>query len=266
MEKKKHINAKEPLVSIITPLFNAEKFITHTIESVLAQTYVNWEMLIIDDASTDAGPIIAKNYEKKDIRIQLKSLRENQGAGICRNTGTEMAKGHYIAFLDSDDVWHPEKLNKQINLMLEQEQDVCYSSYQHIDQLGNPLQKRVKALPRLTYKKQLRNNYIGNLTGIYNAKKLGKIYSPKIKKRQDWALWLEAIKRSNKPAIGIQEDLAFYRVHEQSLSSNKFKLIPYNYHFYRKVQGFSALKSIAYLLVFFWEYFFKRPMYIEHLQ
>ena len=121
------------------------------------------------------------------------------------------------------------------------------------------------ALPSLSYQKQHTNNYIGNLTGIYHARSLGKIFSPNIRKRQDWAVWLEAIKKSGQVAVGIQEDLAFYRVRKGSMSSSKVKLVKYNFQFYRNYLKYSWGKSVVCLLRFFWEYFLVRPKYIKKL-
>jgi len=260
--KKEPINTT-PLVSIITPLFNAEKYIAQTLESVQQQNYTNWEHIIVNDASEDTSEEIVKNIAKKEPRVQLISLPENKGAAYCRNHATELAQGDYIAFLDSDDLWHPEKLTKQIGFMLSRDCEVSYTSYLHINEAGESLHKRIKALDQLTYKKQLRNNYIGNLTGIYRTSTLGKIIAPPIRKRQDWAVWLTAIKRSGKPALGLVEDLAYYRVREGSISSNKLALIPYNFKFYRSHLGYSWGGSVYRLFRFFWEYFVVRPKHIE---
>ena len=262
-EVKKEPTNTAPLVSIITPLFNAEKYIAQTLESVQQQSYENWEHIIVNDASEDASEEIAKNFADKHPRVQLISLPENKGAAYCRNHATELAQGDYIAFLDSDDLWHPEKLTKQIGFMLSHDCEVSYTSYLHINEAGESLHKRIKALDLLPYKKQLRNNYIGNLTGIYNARTLGKIIAPPIRKRQDWAVWLTAIKRSGKPALGLVEDLASYRVREGSISSNKLALIPYNFKFYRSHLGYSWGASVYRLFRFFWEYFVVRPKHIE---
>ncbi|PHS66840.1 MAG: glycosyl transferase [Flavobacterium sp.] len=253
------------LISIITPSFNSEKYISETIKSVQNQSYSNWELLIVDDASTDTTCLIAERYSKKDTRIQLTKNATNKGAAFCRNLATKLAKGTYIAFLDSDDLWHSNKLEKQINFMNKHQNGVSYTNYLHIDEEGNALAKRIKAMPSLSYKKQLKNNYIGNLTGIYNAEVLGKITAPNLRKRQDWAVWLEAIKCNKKPAIGLQEDLAFYRVHKKSMSSNKTSLLKYNYWFYNKHLGYSKIVSVFYLVQFLWEYFFVRPKYIQKL-
>ncbi|WP_290700118.1 glycosyltransferase family 2 protein [Lacinutrix sp.] len=244
------------LVSIITPLYNSEAFITETIKSVINQTHTNWEIILIDDCSTDNTINSVNNFISNNSNIKLLKNETNQGAAVSRNKGILAAKGDYIAFLDADDLWKPEKLEKQLAFMQNQNCEVCFSSYEQIDEAGKPLNKLVKALPVLTYKKYLKSNYIGNLTGIYNAKTLGKITSPNLRKRQDWLLWLNAIKASGKPAQSIQESLAFYRVRENSMSANKVELLKHNYWVYKKGLEFSTVKSLCYMLTFLWEHFF----------
>lgn len=264
--RKKLIDVKEgPIVSVIMPVYNASKFIGEAIESVLAQTCKNWELIIIDDASSDNSSQIIEEFSAADSRIIFEKLGINHGPDFCRNKATERAKGEYIAFLDSDDSWTPQKLEVQLNFMKEHNCAVSFTSYLHIDEKGNSLNKRIKAMVVLSYKKQFRNNYIGNLTGVYHAASLGKIMSPKIPKRQDWALWLEAIKRSGKPAEGIAQDLAFYRVRKGSVSSNKIGLLKHNFNFYKNHLGYSTLKSSYYMSRFLWEYFLVRPKFIEKL-
>ena len=244
------------LVSIITPLYNSEAFIGDTLQSILNQTYTNWELLLIDDGSIDNTIDIVNSIISKNKNITLIKNKTNRGAAISRNKGIVASKGDYIAFLDADDLWKPQKLEKQIIFMQDQDCDVCFSSYEQIDEYGKPLNKLVKALPVLSYKKYLKSNYIGNLTGIYNAKTLGKITSPNLRKRQDWLIWLSAIKASGKPAMSVQESLAFYRVRENSISSNKVELLKHNYWVYKRGLGFSTIKSIYSMLVFLWEHFF----------
>ena len=237
-------------------MFNSEAFISETISSVLSQTYQNWELLLIDDCSTDKTLDLVNKFIAVNNKIKLFKNELNQGAAISRNKGVEAAKGDYIAFLDADDVWKPNKLETQLAFMQTNNCDVCFSSYEHIDETGKPLNKLIKALPVLTYQKYLRSNYIGNLTGIYNAKNLGKITAPNLRKRQDWLVWLSAIKKSGKPAKGIRESLAYYRVRKDSMSSNKINLLKHNYWVYKKGLGFSTLKSIGYMLIFLNEHFF----------
>ncbi len=237
-------------------MFNSEAYISETINSVINQTHSNWELLLIDDASTDKTLEIVQPFLKVHSNISLIINEKNLGAAITRNKGIEAAKGDYIAFLDGDDVWKPNKLEKQLAFMETTHCDVCFSSYDLINEKGEPLNKTIKALQTLTYKKLLKSNYIGNLTGIYNAKALGKITSCNLRKRQDWSLWLTAIKKSGKAAKSIEESLAYYRVREASMSSNKFNLIQYNYWVYRKGLGFSVIKSIYYMTLFLFEHFF----------
>lgn len=253
------------LVSIITPTFNSEEYLGQTINSVLNQTYKNWELILVDDCSTDKTIELIKSYQKKHPNISLIKNTSNQGAGVARNKGINAAKGDFIAFLDADDLWKPNKLEVQINLMIKGNLDVCFSSYDLIDEEGSELFKRVNALPELTYNKLLKSNYVGNLTGVYNCKTLGKISSTKLRKRQDWILWLEAIKKSNKPAIGIQEPLAFYRVRKNSMSSNKLNLIRYNFLVYYEGLGFSMIKSTIYFIIFLFEHFFIKSRQIINL-
>ena len=146
--------------------------------------------------------------------------------------------------------------------MLTQNCDVSFSSYKQINEAGQSLNKLVKALPQLSYKKYLKTNYIGNLTGMYNAKALGKITAPNLRKRQDWLLWLSAIKKSGKPALGVQEPLAYYRVRSNSISSNKLELLKHNYWVYKKGLGFSTIKSIYRMVIFIYEHFFVKSRLI----
>ena len=255
----------KPLVSVITPTFNSQEFLKQTIESIVHQSYKNWELILVDDASSDDTLNIINKYVSGNTNIRFIKNKANSGAGVARNKGILDAKGGFIAFLDADDLWKPNKLEVQINYMLKNNLDVSFSSYDLIDEEGNKLNKRVNALPELTYTKLLRSNYLGNLTGMYSCKNLGKIQSPDLRKRQDWLLWLEAIKKSKKPAVGIQESLAYYRVRKNSISSNKFDLIKYNFLVYYKGLGFSLFKSAGYFLLFLYEHFFVKSRQISNL-
>ena len=252
----------KPLVSIITPLYNSDAFIEDTINSILSQTYTNWELFLIDDFSTDSTMQIANTFANTYPNIIVLKNKTNCGAAVSRNKGINAAKGNFIAFLDADDLWKPNKLEVQVKFMLTNNCEVSYSSYEQIDETGRPLNKLVKALPRLTYNKYLKTNYIGNLTGMYNAKTLGKITAPNLRKRQDWLLWLSAIKKSSKPALGIQESLAYYRIRPDSISSNKLALLKYNYWVYKKGLGFSTLKSLYRMLIFVREQLFVKSKLI----
>lgn len=253
-------------ISIITPTYNSQNFIKETVNSVINQTYKNWELIVIDDASNDNTIKIVNQFIKTNPNICLLQNKQNSGAAITRNRGIEAAKGDLIAFLDADDLWKPEKLEKQVAFMSANDCDVCFSSYDLMNEDGIRLNKQIKALSILTYKKLLRSNYIGNLTGIYNAKSLGKITAPNLRKRQDWLIWLEAVKKSGKPVLGIEESLAIYRVRESSISSNKLNLVKYNYWVYKKGLGFSTIKSVYSLIVFLFEHFFVKSKQKTNLQ
>jgi len=244
-------------------MFNNETVIKETINSVINQTYPYWELLIIDDYSSDKSVEIVKEYSKADSRIKLFQHSTNKGAAEARNLGTKMAEGKYIAFLDADDLWKENKLKLQIDALNNDTCDICFGSYEWINSKGESLNKKVHALKSLNYDKLLKANYIGNLTGIYNCEKLGKIYTKDLKKRQDWLLWLEALKRSENPAIGISETIAYYRITEGSLSSNKTNLVKHNFNVYRKGLGFSYIKSSFYLLKFFYEHLFVKKRLIK---
>lgn len=246
---------KSSLVSVIMPAYNAAGFIAESIRSVQQQTHQNWELLVIDDASRDATVTMVKEFRSKDDRIKLHVLPNNQGAGFARNIGIKAATGDYISFLDADDLWKPNKLQKQLEIMGREKIEVCYSSYELMDEEGNSRGKEIRALKDLSFDKLKKANYVGNLTGIYNASTLGKIYCPLIRKRQDWGLWLLAVKKAG-GAKGILEPLAIYRERKGSISQNKMEMLKYNYRVYRKVLKYSALKSLFWMTLFLWEQLF----------
>lgn len=255
-----------PLISIVTPVYNSEKFLGAAITSVQNQTYANWELILIDDASKDNSEKIAAEFYNEDDRIIYEKLLVNGGPAVSRNRAIELSKGEYIAFLDSDDFWAPDKLEIQIDFMQKHNCDVSFTSYLQVDEQGNSLGKRIVAMPILSYEKLLRNNYVGNLTGMYRSETIGKVFSPLIRKRQDWGLWLEAIKRSGKPALGIQLDLSFYRIRKNSVSTNKFGLLKHNFFFYKNHLGLSWPVAIYSMARFLWEYFLVRPKFIQKVE
>ncbi|CAZ95803.1 MULTISPECIES: glycosyltransferase family 2 protein [Zobellia] len=232
------------MVSIITPVYNSEKYITHCIESVLAQTYGNWEHILVDDCSTDKSIAIISEYAKNDTRIRLLQLESNSGAGIARNTAIEAAKGRYIAFLDSDDAWLPQKLKTQVSFMQDNNYYFTYTAYDKMNELGESLNQPVNVKSKTTYRSALFKNPIGCLTAMYDVDFFGKQYMPEIRKRQDYALWLKLLKKTD--AYGLDKILSTYRIGNESISSNKFKLIKYEWRIYREVEGLSLLQSIFY--------------------
>ena len=243
---------KKALVSVIMPAYNAAGYIAESIRSVQQQSFEDWELLVIDDASKDGTSEIVEALRAEDSRIKLHVLPTNQGAGFSRNIGIKAATGDYISFLDADDLWKPHKIQTQLDLMKNENVQVCFSSYELIDERGKSLQKQIKALQFLPFKKLKKANYIGNLTGMYNASELGKIFCPLIRKRQDWGLWLLAVEKAGF-AKGIEEPLAIYRERENSISGDKIEMLQYNYRVYREVLKYSSVKSLFWMLLFLWE-------------
>lgn len=234
------------LVSIITPVFNSEKYIEACLASVLSQSYDNWEHILVDDCSEDNSPAIIHRYAATDARIKYVRLKKNSGPGISRNKGIELAAGQYIAFLDSDDLWYPEKLEKQLEFMSENNYAFTFTSYDKIDEQGEKTGEINLAKPRVTYRKALFKNPIGCLTVIYDVNYFGKQYMPEIRKRQDFALWLNLLKKTD--GFGLDEVLSSYRERSGSISSNKVGLIRYEWHIYRQQEKLSVVKSLFYII------------------
>src|SRR5699024_8533235 len=205
----------EELVSIVMPSFNSENIIEDSINTVLNQTYSNWELLIVDDCSSDNTVEIARKIAKKDKRIKIIELDKNSGAGIARNQAIKQAKGKFLAFLDSDDLWMSNKLERQINFMNENNYYFTSTDFNEIED-GKIGEQVTLSHPKLDYAGVLK--YCpGNSTVIYNAEKLGKFYAPDIKKRNDFVVWLQVIKKAEY-LYGLNETLTTYRVRKGSLS------------------------------------------------
>lgn len=248
------------LVSIITPAHNSEKFISQTIQSVQKQSYLNWEMIIVDDFSSDKTIEIVDSFILKDKRIKLIKLEKNSGTGEARNTAIEFATGKYIAFLDSDDLWKADKLEKQLDFLTKKNLAFTFSFYECIDEDGHPLNRLIQAPINLSYKQLFFCNYVGNLTAIYDVEKLGKIPISSIRKRQDWILWLTILKKI-KTTQPVSESLAFYRIRNNSISSSKVNLLKHNFNVYRKFHKHSLLMSFINMMIFLGVHFFVKKKY-----
>ena len=232
-----------PLVSIIMPCYNAERYIAQSIESVLAQTYPNWELLITDDCSTDKSVEIISKYSKTDDRINVLVPDEHQGIAKTRNMSISRARGRFVAFLDSDDVWYSEKLEKQVNFMLENNLAFTYSSYEVIDCQGNSKNRIVKDAGVMSYKKYLRNTIICCGTVMLDRDKIGDFLTPIIATSEDMSLWLKIMKRGY-DAYPVPGPLHKYRITPGSASSNKFKAACDVWRVYRKIEKLSWPKSV----------------------
>lgn len=238
---------QEELVSIITPLYNGERFVAQTIESVLAQTYKNWEMIIINDGSKDNSEEIAKAYSAKDGRIKVFS-QENAGSAAARNNGIRRAEGRYIALLDADDLWDANFLESQLNLMKETGAELVYASHRRIDENGKECLRPFIVSGTTDYKGLLKTCSISCLTGLYDSKRHGKVYLREDLKslRDDFLYWLTIVKMTGK-AYANNKIIASYRILGNSASRNKKKVIRPQFRIYYEIEKLGLIRSVYYL-------------------
>ena len=233
------------LISIIVPVYNAEKFIMKTMDSVLAQTYLNWELLLVDDCSSDGSAEAISQYveKEKDSRIRLIRQPTNQGAAYARNRGLMEARGRYIAYLDADDLWMSEKLEHELNFMRKKDAAFVFTGYEFADENGTGLGKVVRVPETLSYRQALSNTTIFTTTVMFDTEKIPKeqLVMPRIKS-EDTALWWRVL-RSGHTAYGLDENLALYRRAGRSLSSNKLEALRRIWNLYRKAEGMGVLNS-----------------------
>ncbi|EPT9256083.1 glycosyltransferase family 2 protein [Vibrio alginolyticus] len=228
------------LVSVIMPTYNSTGTVVESIQSVLSQTYKNWELIIVDDRSTDNTWQVIQTYADKYDNIRVYQNKENLGAGASRNFAIKKAKGRFIAFLDSDDLWTEDKLAEQIPFMLENNYPLTYT---HYSRFTSEEELSVVTAPEYTtYKKLMYSNVIGCLTAVYDTRALGKRYMPLIRKRQDMGLWLDILKDTPK-AYCLPKPLAKYRM-DSGMTANKFSVLSYQWKFYRDVVGLSLPRSL----------------------
>jgi teichuronic acid biosynthesis glycosyltransferase TuaG len=230
-----------PLVSVITAAYNAEAFIGETIASAQAQTLTDWEMLVADDASSDRTAEIVAAAAAQDPRVRLIPLQRNGGVARARNAALAEARGRFVAFLDSDDLWLPQKLERQVAFMKGRDAAVSYTAFRRIDESGSQLGRLVKVPARLTYRQLLKNTAIATLTGMADTDKTGPLRMAEAR-RDDFILWLSILKRGF-VAEGLQEDLARYRVVTGSLSSKPKRSAAWVWNVYRRVEGLGPLQS-----------------------
>lgn len=244
---------KAGLVSIITPAYNCEKYIAEAIESVIGQTYKNWEMIITNDCSTDRTAKIVGEYAKQDSRIKLLNLKVNSGVAVARNISIKNAKGQYIAFLDSDDYWLEQKLEKQLHFMKSSNCGFSFTGYRQV--VNKLVEPRTIAPPSiLNYKAALKGNPIGCLTVILDKSLVGDFHMEAVK-HEDYALWLKILK--NNIGYGLKDDLARYRKAEASISANKKQSAIWTWNIYRNVEKLSIVRSSWYLVHYIFKGLFK---------
>lgn len=237
---------KQPLVSIVTPVYNAERFLKDTISSVQDQTYQNWEWLLVDDGSSDGSVEIIKKAQKADKRIKLIVLPENAGAAKARNTGVDASSGVFLAFQDADDLWHPEKLAKQVEFMQGKDVAFSFTGYEFAGAEGKPNGKKVYVPENLTYKQALKNTTISTITVMFDMNKLSKsdIYMPNIRS-EDTATWWNIL-RKGYVAYGLNEVLSYYRRSDATQSANKLVAAHRTWRLYRQQQGLGLFHSAYY--------------------
>ena len=240
-----YLKNDDDIVSIIMPAYNSENYIAESIKSVLAQTYIFWELIIINDFSNDNTLLIIEKYKSNDKRIRLINNERNLGVAMSRNKGIQVANGRYIAFLDSDDIWLREKLKKQVAFMKSRNIGISFSQYRHFTSNINETGKIIDVKEKLSYGELLKGNIIGCLTVMIDRNVVNKINMPK-QRHEDYITWLNILK-TGLHAYGIKEDLARYRKNIKSLTGNKFKSLAWTWNVYRNSQKISLIKSMYYI-------------------
>lgn len=245
------------LVSIVMPSYNSEKYIKASVESVIAQSYKNWELLIVDDCSTDETVKIIKSF--KDKRIILFQNEKNSGAALSRNWALREAKGKWIAFLDSDDLWLPTKLEEQLCFMAKNDYGFSYTDYRICND-GVLTNKVITAPKKMTFRKIKRYCYVATLTIMFDFEKVGLIQISDIKKNNDYAMWLKAFKKTDGYRLPIC--LAVYNKHTGSISSEKkTKLIKWHYILFRQEMKYNSFRSFLMVVLNLWFGFWKKRIY-----
>lgn len=236
---------KENLISIIVPVYQVEKYIVDTMESVRGQTYSDWELLLVEDGSRDGTVQVIETYQQKkqDSRIRLIKQPANQGAAKARNRGVLEAQGRYIAYLDADDLWDARKLEKQIGFMKEKKAAFVYSGYEFADENGVGTGKIVHVPEIITYRQALKNTTIFTSTVMFDTEQISrKELEMPVMKSEDTALWWRIL-RSGHNAYGLNENLVLYRRSGKTLSSNKVEALRRIWNLYRKAERMSVPES-----------------------
>ena len=232
-----------PLLTVVMPAYNAERYIAESIDSVITQTIEDWELIVVDDGSTDATKDIIARYQKRDPRIRLLTTPTNAGPAHARNIGLDHARGDLIAFIDSDDIWYPEKTAKQLAAMERVHADICYTAYIR-QRDGHDTATVVRVPASVTYRSMLCRNMIACSTAIVRRATCSDARMPPIKRRADHGYWLALLRDGSRAAIGLNEPLLRYRLHPDSLSANKLVAARYSWKLLREVQRFGRAKSL----------------------
>ena len=242
---------KRPLVSIVVPVYNAAVYINDTIKSVQDQTYGNWELLIVDDASSDESVKIIQSAQETDVRIKLVQFSVNQGVAHARNMGMDNAKGRFLAFLDSDDLWAPEKIEKQVNFMLQDvKRKFTFTGYQFMNEDASEFGSCVVVPGEMSGTDYLKNNLIWTTSVMIDLKAIDKqyIYMQDLSYGEDALAWISILKVVDR-AYGINDILAFYRRGGPSLSSNKIKMVFKKFQLYQRMEGLSTIDAFYFFVL-----------------
>lgn len=231
------------LVTIIMPVYNSEKYLEKSLSSVLNQTYQDFELIVINDGSSDGSLSIIQSFKKIDKRIKLYDLDRNRGISFARNIGIKNSKGKYIAFIDSDDKWKSNKLQTQIEFMKKNNIKFSYTNLNIIDNSGHHIGERISPKKEVTYNELVKKNYFGCSSVVVDAKVI-KNYTFKNIKHEDYALWLEILRKEKIAGYNLEEKLCDYRVHDDSISSNKLKSILWVWNIFRKSEKYSLFTSL----------------------
>ncbi|GLR85457.1 glycosyltransferase family 2 protein [Bradyrhizobium iriomotense] len=230
-----------PLVSIITPSWNVERFIEETIRSVQAQTFADWELLIADDCSTDKTPELIEAISARDPRVKLIRQEKNGGPALARQASIDHAQGRYLAFLDSDDLWLPNKLERQLVFAREKRAALSYTAFRRIDESNTTTGRLIEVPGSLSYAQLLKNTSIATLTALVDREIAGPVTMTN-EGYDDFCLWL-SILRPGHTAFGLNEDLARYRVRGASVSSRPVRSAKWVWHIYRNVEHLPLIQS-----------------------
>lgn len=233
------------VVDIVMPTFNSAQFLTDAIQAIQQQRHANWRLFVVDDASIDGTFELLTDLAEGDSRISITRLNKNSGAVLARNTALEQVSSRYLAFCDSDDLWLPEKLSIQLEAMSTSKCGICCTAYARVDSIGKWLGTTVTPPKIADYERLLRSNSVGMSTALVDTDICGKLRLPDIKRRQDYALWLELTRKGNK-VIGLPDTLVKYRVHSSSLSSNKLLASYYHWHVLRRIEKLPLLSACKY--------------------
>lgn len=243
----------------MTPVYKAARYIEETIRSVQAQTYKDWELLLIDDCSPDNSGEIIERLAQADARIRYHRLEQNSGAAVARNTAIGMARGEYLAFLDSDDLWEPEKLSRQTRFMQEKGCAFSYTRIRMTDAEGNTLKDDIHVPEKISYQGLLRQTVIATSTVMLNRTKLPDFRMPLRRGGQDYATWLQILRETGY-AYGLNETLTVYRTSSDSLSSNKLDSVRQVFEIQTQDEHINPLAAALNTLCFCWYAFKKHYM------